>query len=295
MRDALYRFEEIGNDLLVPPLAALRALQLSGVLLSRAGWLAMPLEAREAIVRAGVSDRVNVEWIRKAVAAAPLAELKMFPALADPDPTTPPRVLGNALGPGRPPPPELWQAIRPVDRFVMVALAQNTRLLHRLFEELLERSSTPELSAPMGWTGTVAHCELLLDLKSAMKLSNEEFFSGRALLLARAAGVRAARRADELLDIHAHEMVGPIELAATDRVGGHGVTITWQAHVSTAAGVFSPAASLLAVLTATAALYDLAARTGEVTMLVVQNGRIVDESWLANDRVDEATIVHEPG
>jgi hypothetical protein len=77
---------------------------------------------------------------------------------------------------------------------------------------------------------------------------------GKALVLARAAGVRAARGARDVIDGYAETWAGPVELDARLDVetGGY----VWQAHVSTADGEFFAAASVLAAATAAVALRD---------------------------------------
>ncbi|HOU90305.1 MAG TPA: nitrate reductase associated protein [Polyangiaceae bacterium] len=290
MRDYLFAFEGATEELTSPPLAALRALHGAGVLLSRAGWEALPVATRQALARAGAEERVDAPSVRRLLDAAPVTEVKLLPAEEDPDPRAPPSQLGGALGPGRSPSPELWERLRPLDRYAMSRLAQNPRLLHRLLDELARRPGLPPIRRPTSFTGVVAHAEVQLTDEVIRRLRFPTQPEGAAFHLARAAGVRAARRTHELLEVGGDDPIGPVELAATERRGANAVIVVWQGHASTLGGRFSRAASLLAVSTAAAALYDLVVDWFEPGAIAVQNTRLMEERWLADDQ-DETTLV----
>lgn len=77
---------------------------------------------------------------------------------------------------------------------------------------------------------------------------------GKAIVLARAAGVRAARSAHEIIDGYAEKYAGPVELDTRldAQLGGY----VWQAHVSSVDGEFLAGPSMLAVASAAVALRD---------------------------------------
>ena len=78
--------------------------------------------------------------------------------------------------------------------------------------------------------------------------------SGKAIVLARAAGVRAARSADAIIDGYAEKYAGPVELDA--RLDAQMCGYVWQAHVSSSDGEFLAGPSVLAAATAAVALRD---------------------------------------
>jgi len=290
MRDYVFAFEGATEELASPPLAALRALHGAGVLLSRAGWEALPVATRQALARAGAEERVDAPGVHRLLVAAPVTEVKLLPAEEEPDPRSPPPQLGGAFGPGRSPSPELWQRLRSLDRWAMSRLAQNPRLLHRLLDELARRPGLPPIRRPASFTGVVAHAEVQLTEDVIRRLRTPAPPDGATLHLARAAGVRAARRTQELIEVGGDDPIGPVELAATERRATNAVVVVWQGHASTLGGRFSRAASLLAVSTAAAALYDLVVDGSEPGAIAIQNTRLAEERWLADDP-DETTLV----
>ncbi|MBN2191435.1 MAG: hypothetical protein JW751_01355 [Polyangiaceae bacterium] len=275
----LFAFEGLGEELPSPPIAAHRALRCAGILLTRAGWEAIPIEVRQAIAIAGAEESVDTQHVRRLVDAAPMTEVKMLPAHEDPDPESPPSQLSSALGPRRPPSREFWQSLRALDRYVMVRLAPNARLFHRLLDELAQRPSGETFRRTAGWTGAVAHAEVQLTTEIFGRLRSPDH--SVAFHAARTAGLRAARLADEILELSMQEPVGPVELAATERRTAGGINVVWQGHASTTAGRFSRGASLLATTSAAIALYDFVVDWVEPGAVTIQNARIVEEPWLA--------------
>jgi hypothetical protein len=113
---------------------------------------------------------------------------------------------------------------------------------------------------------------------------------GKAVVLARTAGVRAARGAHEVLDGYAEKYAGPVELDARldASLGGY----VWQAHVSTAEGEFFAAASMLAAVTAAVALRDsIAAKDPTST---IDKIALCEEAWSVGSGAfgDEATVTY---
>src|SRR5262249_719022 len=142
-------------------------------------------------------------------------------------------------------------------------LANNTRLLYRAIAEIALRSRFGASVLPSrGWTGTLAHADVRMAPEVIAKLQTPELLDGRACILARVAGIRAARWASEILDLHAHVATGPVEVGFIIDPIKWPSLVVWQAHVSTIDGQFSPSASLLAAVTAAAALHDMVTRVG---------------------------------
>jgi hypothetical protein len=99
--------------------------------------------------------------------------------------------------------------------------------------------------------------------------------AGRSGVLARASGVRAARRVADVVDTHAETTIGPVELEYGPL---RGTGVLWQGHVSTAEGAFSDTASLLAVTTAAVAMIDLLREVDPNACIA--SATLADEPWL---------------
>jgi molybdenum cofactor biosynthesis enzyme len=105
------------------------------------------------------------------------------------------------------------------------------------------------------WKSVLAQCGVKIRPDALVTLQSLDFLDGRAFVLARVAGVRAARRAAETFDMRSDAGTGTIELdwCSLDEAG----MLLWQAHVSTWDGAFYPAAALAAATTAAVALCDM--------------------------------------
>jgi molybdenum cofactor biosynthesis enzyme len=133
--------------------------------------------------------------------------------------------------------------------------------------------------------GLLARCELRISTHAFTHLSDPRFHAGKACVLARAAGVRAARWLGEIVDAHAETAIGPVELEWGPQ---RGVGVVWQAHVSTAQGAFSPTGSMIAATTAAVAMIDLVRSLDEGAH--VTGASVVDEPWMFGQDDAESTI-----
>lgn len=271
-----------------PPLCALRALRVSGFLLTREGWARTPHEQRLKLCLAGSQPDVDVASVSGALKFTSPRELKMFSRLNEPAKDVVPESVQGALGPGRSVPVPVWAGLRPLDRHVLAMLGSNTRLLWRALDEMGASIQTASgHPAHVSWTGEVAHVEVHMRVEAAHKLLSMSLHSGHALVLARASGIRAARRAAELMDLHAHVITGPVELGFRTDYDSLPACVLCQAHASAVDGEFFPAGSLLAAVAAAATLADLVRDTDPAA--VIQKGWIVKGPWLVGD--DEETTI----
>jgi hypothetical protein len=287
----VYAFEELAeDDLYRPSLAALRALRTVGVLVSRTGWLAAPPDVRAELGSAGARDLVDTAHVKTLVDRIPLRELKLYPRSDDPPSDRIPEALLSAISNARPLTLPFWRSLRPLDRHVLVMLAKNTRLLWRALDELARSNPLgAEVMTRRAWQGLLGYCELELPLSLATRLVSPDFMDGRALVLARVSGVRAARRTSDLLDLQSGTGTGPIELGCHTGWLGQTALVLWQAHVSTAQGEFFPAASLLAATTAGTALIDMLDAHDPALGVSIRKAGIREERWvMAGD--EEVTI-----
>ena len=266
----IYAFEEIGPDLSRPPLAARRALLGAGVAVPLDTWCSLPLPARQAITHEGTKDTINELGVKNAVSPV-LKRVRFMGPVKDPSRDAIPQVLVDALRTLRPLTLGEWQSLRPIDRYTLVALSANSRLLYRAIEEMTSGPASTLSGVKLRpWIGTLAHAEVTMARAALGEVAGGRLQGGKALVLARAAGVRAARGAHEIIDGYAEKYVGPVELDARldAQLGGY----VWQAHVSSSDGEFLAGPSVLAAATAAVALrdavaaYDPAAGVGGIAL-----------------------------
>lgn len=247
----IYAFEEIGPDLQRPPMAARRALLCAGVSVPLDTWQALPIEIRRSLVEEGTRVVVSEVNVKNAVSPV-LKRIRFMGPVKDPSPDAVPPPVFEALRSYRPITPDEWKRLSPLDRYILVALAGNSRLLYRAMDELGAGVLTG--AKLRTWVGPLARCSIQAQVPALAELSAGHLMDGKALVLARAAGVRTARRAHELLDGYAEKYAGPVELdSRIDLADG---TVVIQAHVSTVDGEFFGAASVLAAAAAATALRD---------------------------------------
>ena len=74
----IYAFEGLDDQLSRPPLAALRALQIAGVLFSPQGWDEVPLETREGLTAVGGKTAIDREWVLKTLQKVSWRHVKLW-------------------------------------------------------------------------------------------------------------------------------------------------------------------------------------------------------------------------
>jgi len=285
----LYSFEDVPEDLPRPPLAAMRALLTAGALLSPKGWLALSIDARKTLTREGAEPQIDLRTVQALVQSAHVSELRLVPRLVEPAPNDVPVDVARAIGPLRRIDAAEWRRLRPLDRYVIATLTHNSRLFFRAVQEIFPESPTPESGA---WKSQVGHCELRLRREVIELVKSPRFLDGRAFVLARAAGIRAARRGADTFDLRAESTVGPIELDWGP--GDDESVLLWQAHVSSWDGAFFPAASLSAAVVAAVALCDMVSRHDPEA--VIQCAQIAQKPWLVgNEYFGEGATAFYPG
>ncbi len=280
-----YGFEDISPDLARPPLAAQRALGVAGVRLPPALWTQLSVEAREAIALAGLDDAVNVGNVLALLKGLPFGKFQIGHPVAEPDATNVPRDLATVLGPWLAAVRAGWSHLTSIDRHVLTVLTPNPRLLWRALAEIAQRNRWRGSAGLPAIDGLLARSELRLGRAARESLQDPRFHDGRAGVLARASGVRAARRVADLLDVQAEASIGPVEL---EWCAPRADAVVWQAHVSTVEGKFSVAGSLIAASTAAIALLDLLLEVDPAASIV--ETCIADEPWLGGGSQEESTL-----
>ncbi|MGZ3452382.1 MAG: hypothetical protein ACXWUG_24825 [Polyangiales bacterium] len=279
-----FAFEDATQELLNPPLSAQRALGHSGINMPLMVWRSLSLDTRKALVQAGAVDTVDVGSVRAVLRGGALAKVQMTHPLSDPKTARLPNDLEVVLGPWRQLVAYQWASMRGLHRWVLGALASNPRLLWRAMSEIgqIDRWNGSEALPPIH--GILARCDVRMSSEAYAALGDARFHGGRAGLLSRASGVRAARRISEVIDAYAEGSVGPVEL----EFGASRNGALWQAHVSTAQGTFSPTASLLAATTAAVAMIDFVSEIDGTAYIV--GAQISDEPWMFGSEDSESTL-----
>jgi cyclic pyranopterin monophosphate synthase len=281
-----YAFEELTDDLPRPPKSAIRAMFAAGVLVSPRGWKTLAAETRQALAMEGTRDVVNVAMVSELLKSAPPAHIRLVSKVPDPTPDEVPHSLVKVLGPRRSLTIADWRSLRPLDRYVVASLVTNTRLLWRALDEMANRpGASMGMAIAQPWSGVLAHCEVRMRPEALERLLAPKFLDGRGCVLARVAGIRAARRIAETMDLQAESGTGPAELdwGLSPQPG----TILWQAHVSSWDGEFFPTASLLAASTAAVAVYDMARELDP--SLEIGPVALVEEPWMVGVEREEST------
>ncbi len=283
---AVLTCEDLGQDLERQPLAATRLFRSAGVKISLRAWTELPVDVRWAIATEGARDAIDLEAARALLRHVPIRHLELVGEHATPEDQPLPGVLeGLGLQPSFA--QTHWPRLPPFARYVLNVLRNNKRLLWRAFAEI---SGTPTRRYD-GWRGPLAHAEVALAARDPVRgevmtlLAKDRLLDGRGLLLARAAGVRAARAAGATFDLHSTAVTGAVEVDwAVDAQAG---TVLWQAHVSTDAGDFFPVAALAGAATAGLCLLDLLKEFDPEVRL--RSVRLVEEEWLVGQLDPEAS------
>ena len=280
----LFSFEDMPADLPRPPAAAQRALTISGINMPVAIWLSLSETLRRALMVAGAAEIIDPNAVLGALGGASLKVQMRHPA-TEPSRDRVPRDLEEALGPWRGLVAHHWRAMPALHRFILATLATNKRLLWRAMTEFAQRGrwSGSEKLPPIH--GLLARCVVQISTETFQYLNDPRFHAGRSTVLARVAGVRAARKLSEIVDRHADEVIGPVELESGPLPA---VGLLFQAHVSTASGQFSETGSLLAATTAAVALLDLLREADDQGSITAAG--ISDEPWLFGSADNETTL-----
>jgi len=211
----LYAFDGIDERLELLPLAARRALDLSGQKLSRAGWLNLPLDSRRAIVELGEASSVDVQRVIELCARAVPAP-DSVPPTSDPSADEPAEDVVRAFGPGRPITGAVWSALPAVDRYALGKIAAKPRpeRLQAAYDELIGASALSTHLSPSGdvrmvdvgsksasLRRAVAESQVTMGADAFSKLSSASAAKGDVLGTARLAGIMAAKRTPELIPL----------------------------------------------------------------------------------------------
>lgn len=136
----IYAFDEADADLTLMPMAARRALDAAGLKLSLASYQTLTVTDRRALARLGAESQVDVDAVREVTNRADGGPGREVPQ--EFEPVELPEKLVEALGPERKLDLGLWQAFRPLERYVLDKLHRNGKLerLRVAFDEVRARA-----------------------------------------------------------------------------------------------------------------------------------------------------------
>jgi cyclic pyranopterin phosphate synthase len=147
---ALFSFDDADPALERMPIAARRALDLSGWRVALDAWRAMPWDSRRKVTIAGAAEIVDPFVVEEGVRKAGTSVVRVRPA-PDPDSGRPPPELLSALEPGRSLDARSWSQLRALQRYALLhALRQapDKAYLHDVFDELFPQRATSPLPPP---------------------------------------------------------------------------------------------------------------------------------------------------
>jgi len=287
----LYAFDGVDEQLELVPLAARRALDVSGVRLSRAAWTALSLEERRELVELGTGPEVD----RERVAALCGTAGEPLEPSADPPVAEPPADVVAAFGPDLPIPGAVWSALSPLDRYALSKVAAKRRP-ERLGAAHAEIVGASTLSTHLGPAGGVrmvnvgqkarslrtatAESRVTMSREAFERLQNASAAKGDVLGTARLAGIMGAKRTHELIPLcHALSLthVG-VELELERETPAVRITSSVETFDRTGVEMEALVAANVAALTVYDMLkaYDRSMEIGPTRLLSKSGGRSGD-------------------
>jgi cyclic pyranopterin phosphate synthase len=286
---ALYRFDGIGDDLDLVPLAARRALDCAGRHLSLDGWRSLPLALRRHLVALGSAQAVDADVVEEVIAiASPSAE--PGEVIAEPTAECVPAAVSDLLGDDRIIPDSVWAGLAPLDRYALWKVASSRKMdrIAAAFAEIIGHSVVSPHVAPDGGARmvdvgqksvtereAVAESRVSMSGEAYERLRNHEIPKGDVLGVARIAGILAAKKTPELIPLcHAIALTRVVvELELDDDERAVRIAATVDAQDRTGVEMEALVAASVAALT----VYDMLkgidrAMTIGPTRLVAKSG-----------------------
>lgn len=201
----LFAFDDADERLDLLPMAARRALDVSGLKLSLESWRSLDIETRRHLVEYGSLDEVPREEVQAKVGhlGKPLP-VPPAPNAAD---------VMSRLGDARPLPAALWRSLTALERYVLGKVAHDERI-EKAYDEIIgARVASTHLDAKGnvhmvdvgGKTATerraVAETRVELGEEAMTRLRNGTAKKGDVLPTVRLAGIMAAKRTSEIVPL----------------------------------------------------------------------------------------------
>jgi cyclic pyranopterin phosphate synthase len=214
-RRVLYRFDETDEKLELLPMAARRALDHAGRLLSREAWTSLPIAVRRRVIEVGAARTVNVSEILRAVESATPAAVEMDP-LADPGEGSVPDHVRAVFAGEFAVSDAVWGSLSPLDRYALAKVAGRGRpeRIRAVYDEIVGQTA---LSTHVGAEGgarmvdvgqkpqtlrrAVARSTVTMSVRAFEKLHAADVVKGDVLGTARLAGIMGAKRTADLIPL----------------------------------------------------------------------------------------------
>lgn len=290
----IYQLDEVDSGLELLPMAARRALDHAGEKLSLQDWKAQPIGFRQHLTMLGSDVTVDVESVRGLLRAQLVPTTRIEPQ-ADAPPLAPPESVRSAFGSDRPIPDSVWSALSPLDRYVLLKVAQKARpeRLARAYGEIIGQSAISNHLEPSGGVRMVnvgekpttkrtatAETRVTVSPEALERLIKGDGPKGDVFGVARIAAIQAAKKTPDLIPLcHTLALTKVSVEFEVDKLGSalH-ISVTVQANDRT--GVEMEA--LTAVSVAALTVYDMlksidkAMVIGPTQLMVKQGGRSGD-------------------
>ncbi len=211
----LFKLDAVDEQLELLPMAARRALDAAGMKLSLEAWKRQDLELRRKLVELGSGPRVDISAVLALL--TPLgSSVRPVTTMVEPEDAKVPKLVAQAYGQERSIPDASWAALSPLERYVLVKIAQGGRQerLDEAYAELIGDSALSSHLAPSGGVRMVNVGEKDITERRASVESwvvmNEEAFTrlaehrvpkGDVFGTARVAGIMAAKRTSEWIPL----------------------------------------------------------------------------------------------
>jgi cyclic pyranopterin monophosphate synthase len=201
----LFAFDDADERLDLLPMAARRALDVSGLKLSLENWRSLDIETRRELVEYGSLDEVPREEVQAKIGhlGKPLP-VPPAPNAAD---------VMSRLGDTRPLPAALWRSLTALERYVLGKVAHDERI-EKAYDEIIgARVASTHLDAKgnvhmvdVGGKATterraVAETRVELSEEAMSRLRNGTAKKGDVLPTVRLAGIMAAKKTSEIVPL----------------------------------------------------------------------------------------------
>lgn len=211
----LYAFDGIDQRLELLPLAARRALDLTGLRLSREGFASLAHAERVLLASAGAEHVVDCDRVNRLVAPA-RPSAKTEPRTQDPPLDRVPDEVSQALGPERPLSSAVWAALSALDRYALAKVCAKGKeeRIAGAYREIVGHSALSSHVAPTGGIRMVdvsskpatrrratAGTSISLGSLAYRRLVTADVPKGDVLGTARLAAILAAKRTSDLIPL----------------------------------------------------------------------------------------------
>ncbi len=290
----LYSFDGVDAALDLVPLAARRALDLSGLKISLETWRNLALPERRALVEVGAEWSVDSQRVSSLLATTPAARVEPVAELGT---ATIPVEVARAFGAALPISSAVWQSLSPLDRYALWKVASRGKpdRIIAAHAEIVGHSSLSTHVSPAGGARmvdvsqkpashrrAVAETRVTLSADAFARVKSATVPKGDVLGTARLAGIMAAKRTSELIPLCHPLSLTKVEVSLELDDGASAIAVRGIVEAFDRTGVEMEA--LTAVSVAALTVYDMlkgidrAMEIGPTRLLTKSGGRTGDFS-----------------